>query len=120
MSTGLKSGYLFVGCDNLVEWDGLYDRAAMIDAGRTEPIAADYINDATVEFVLKPAAGGSNVATGSCSYVASSNGFYRGTIEDGTTLTVGTKYALEVTATASGDRVDFRRIEYVARYRGVD
>jgi hypothetical protein len=109
MSAGLRAGHLYIGSDNLVEWDGLYDN-----------VLAAYINDATVAFALKPAAGGANVASGSMAYVASSDGLYRGTIEDGTTLTAGTKYALEVTATASGDRVDFRRIEYVAKYRGVD
>jgi hypothetical protein len=109
MSAGLPAGHLYVGSDNLVEWDGLLDN-----------LTEEYINDATIAFVLKPAAGGSNVASGSLDYVADSDGLYRGTIEEDTSLTVGTKYALEVTATASGDRVDFRRIEYTARYRGVE
>lgn len=99
------AGELYIGEDNLVEWIGLYDNALK-----------EYVNDATVTFELKPVAGGAAVESGSMSYVEDSNGKYRGTIEDDTSLTDGTEYFLEVTASASGDRIGFRKVRYKAKY----
>lgn len=114
---GIAGGHLYIGQDNIVFWgdrnvpkSGLYDNNL-----------EQYINDATVTFTLKDS-GGSAVsgASGiSMSYVTGTKGVYEGVLEDGVSLTENSTYYLEITATASGDRVGFRRIQYVAVYQGV-
>ena len=113
---GLRGGNLFIGEDNLVFWgdrripmSGLYDNNL-----------EQFINDATVTFTLKDSAGSAvSGASGiSMSYVTGSKGVYEGVLEDGVSLTAGSTYYLEITATASGDRVGFRRIPYTAAYHG--
>lgn len=115
---GIRGGNLYIGEDNLVYWgdrdtpgSGLYDNNLR-----------SFINNATVTFTLKDSAG-SNV-TGAVSqamtYVTGTQGVYEGVLEDGVTLTENSTYYLEITATGSGDRIGFRRIQYTARYHGAD
>lgn len=115
---GVRSGNLYIGEDNLVEWgdpdipgSGLYDRNAGV-----------FVNNATMLFTLKNSAESavSGATAVSMDYVPGTHGCYRGVLEDGVSLTENATYHLEVTATASGDRVGFRRIEYVAKYHGSD
>ncbi len=51
-------------------------------------------------------------------YVTGTQGCYRGTLEDGVSLTENGTYYLEITASASGDRVGFRRLQFIAQYHG--
>jgi len=51
------------------------------------------------------------------SYVASSNGKYRGILDEGVALADGQYYVLEVTIDAGSDRKDFRRLVLGAKYR---
>lgn len=79
---------VFLSNDNVVELNGLKN------------ISTDsYINSATVTFTLKDSDGDS--VTGatniSMSYVASSDGIYRGTLADTVTLSHNTLYTCEVT-----------------------
>lgn len=116
-NAGLRSGKLYIGEDNLIFWGdpddgsgGLFDRNTR-----------QYINDATVAFALKNSAGSTvSGGTGGMTYVTGSNGCYTGVLEDGVALTEGSTYYLEVTATASSDRIGFRRIAYIATYHGSD
>ncbi len=113
--SGVRGGQLFIGEDNIVFWgdrripmSGLYDNNL-----------EQFVNDATVTFVLKDSAGASvSGASGTMSYVTGSKGVYEGVLEDGVSLTENSTYYLEVTATASGDRIGFRRIPYTAQYHG--
>lgn len=102
--------HLFLGNDTSVELIGL---------NRSDTDA--YVNDATVTFTLKDSNG--TAVTGaeniSMSYVSSSNGQYRGTLQDTVTLTNGGTYYLEVTATGAGFK-GFWRFECLARYRGAN
>lgn len=116
MSSGIRGGQLFIGEDNIVFWgdrhiqnSGLYDNS--LEA---------FINDATVTFTLKDSNGSavSGASNISMSYVTGSKGVYEGTLEDGVSLTENSTYYLEITATASGDRVGFRRIQFTAQYHG--
>lgn len=112
---GISGGRLYIGEDLLVFWgheddpgSGLYDRALK-----------KYENSATVTYQLKDAAE-SVVASGSLSYVDNSRGYYQGVIEEDVldAADEGQVFHLEITATASGDRVGFRRIDYIAEYHG--
>ncbi len=120
MPSGIQGGQLYIGEDLLVRWghpdvagSGLYDNNL-----------GSFVNDATVTFQLYQSDGTTSVtnASGTCSYITGSLGCYVGTLEDGTsptiTLTAGTTYVLEVLATASGDRIGRRRINYIAHYHG--
>lgn len=79
-----------------------------------------YVNDATVTFALKDAAGNAvSGASGSLSYVADSDGRYEGVLESTVSLIIGATYYLEITAVASGAN-GFRRIECVAAYQDED
>lgn len=113
----LRGGNLYIGEDNIVYWgdrdtpnSGLYDNNLR-----------SFVNDATVTFLLKDT-GGSTVSgsTGTCSYVTGTQGVYEGVLEDGVSLTEGATYYLQITATASGDRIGFRRLQYTAKYHGAD
>jgi len=115
MAIGIRGGNLYIGEDNIVFWgdrhvpgSGLYDNS-------TE----SFVNDATVSFALKDSNGSAvSGASGSCTYVTDSDGVYEGVLEDGVSLTENATYYLEITASASGDRVGFRRLRYVASYHG--
>lgn len=110
---GVRGGNLYIGEDNVVYWG---DRNVP-NSGLFDTVTRSFINDATVTFVLKDS---SNVAvsgaSGTCTYVSGSQGCYEGVLEDGVSLTANSTYYLELTAAASGDRVGFRRITYVAQY----
>lgn len=98
---------LYISCDNLIEYDGMIDEAD-----------GSYVNNATVTFALKDSDGNTvSSATGSLSYVSASNGIYQGVIVSSVSLTAGTTYYLEITASSSS-RDDFRRIECKAQYHG--
>jgi len=116
MAIGIRGGQLFIGEDNIIFWgdrhvpySGLYDNS-------TE----SFVNDATVTATLKDSAGSavSGASNISLSYVSGTNGVYEGVLEDGVSLTENSTYYLEITATASNDRVGFRRIKYTAAYHG--
>ena len=99
---------LYVNSDNLLQLKKL-------------KLAADdsYVNDATVTFTLKDAdedvvAGASAI---SMPYVASSNGWYQGTLQSTVSLTGGHKYILEIDA-VSGENVLHKRITCYATYKG--
>lgn len=117
-STGIRGGNLYISEDNVVFWgdpevpgSGLYDT-----------VAKSYVNDATMTFTLKNSAGSavSGASGVSMSYVTGTRGCYRGVLEDGVSLTENSTYYLEITATASSDRIGFRRMTYVAQYHGAD
>lgn len=104
---------LIIGADNPVELDRLFDAwdAANIDGSKK------WINDATVTFTLKSGSyAGSTIASGTLSYVAGSNGKYRGVIEDDVALIDGTTYYEEVTADCGADRIQKFRCKRLARY----
>lgn len=120
-------GTLYIEEDNLIRWTGLYDKAAMVAAGRKRPAAADFINDATITWIIRAAAAdgsydsaGAQVSSGggTMSYVDDSNGDYYGTIEDGAALTNGSTYWLVASMSASGDRVGSRKLKFIAGLHG--
>jgi len=53
----------------------------------------------------------------SMSYVTSSNGKYRGTLDDSVALKDGELYWVEISIDAGSDVIDFRRFDARARYR---
>lgn len=115
---GIAGGILAIGGDNTVFWgdpnthgSGLYD-----------PTTGAFVNDATLTFTLKDSAGSAvnGASSVSMTYVSGTNGCYRGTMEDNVSLTENATYYLEGTATASSDRIGFRRKSYKAQYRGAD
>lgn len=55
----------------------------------------------------------------SMSYVASSNGKYRGTIVDTVAFHPGQTYWIEISIDGGSSRTDFRRISAVAQYRNL-
>lgn len=85
---------VYIGNDNYIEVDGLKDKAT--DA---------YINDATVACTLKDS-GGNNVTGQSwpltLSYVASSNGKYRGLLDNALVLTARKMYTAHITVVGGG------------------
>ena len=99
------TGDLFIGNDNTIELDGLYDN-----------VSAGYVNDATLSLVIRDLEG-TLISTVSMSYVATTNGNYRGNIEEDIVIVAGEVYALTITATASGDRVGSWRAQKSAKYR---
>jgi hypothetical protein len=114
---GLRGGKLYISQDNVVYWG---DRQSK-DSGLYDTVTETFVNDAAVTFLLKDSAG-STVAnsSGTASYVTGTKGVYEGVLEDNVSLTAGSTYYLEITATASSDRIGFRRIQYEAEYRGAD
>lgn len=105
MST--SKGQLYVANDNVVWLEGLYDN-----------VSAEYVNDATVTYRLLDSSGTVVITSTSMTYKTASNGVYYGTIEEDAALTVGSKYTVEVTASASSDRVGEWNCEYYAKQRG--
>jgi hypothetical protein len=118
MASGIRGGNLYIGEDNIVYWgdpkipgSGLYDNNL-----------GSFVNNASMSFTLKNSAGSavSGASSISMTYISGTEGCYYGILEDGVSLTDGSTYYLEITATGSSDRVGFRRIEYKARYHGAD
>lgn len=98
---------LYVDADNNIEFLGVMDHS-------TEA----YINNATVTFALKEEDGDAVTSgSGTCSYVAASDGDYIGVLDAAADINVGQSYWLEVTMTASGGYNDFRRVQCVGAYR---
>jgi hypothetical protein len=93
-----------IGCDEVVTWTGATAGGA-------------YLNAATVTYSLKTATG-TTLGSGTLTYTAASSGDYAGTIESTVTslLTEGAVVYVEYTL-VSGSYNDFRRREFVARYR---
>lgn len=118
MASGIRGGELFIGEDNVVYWG---DRDTP-NSGLYDTVLGSFVNDATMTFTLKDSgnlavSGASGV---SMTYVTGTQGVYEGVLEDGVSLTENSTYYLEITATASGDRIGFRRIAYKATYHGAD
>lgn len=113
----IRGGNLYISEDNIVYWgdrdtpgSGLYDNNLR-----------SYVNDATVTFLVKDSAGATvSNSSGTCTYVTGTQGCYEGVLEDNASLTENSTYYLQITATASSDRIGFRRIQYTARYHGAD
>lgn len=87
----------YVESDNLITLTGLKNEAT-----------GSYVNSATVTATVKDLDGtqlaGQTWPT-TMSYVSSSNGNYRGTLEDGASLVAGTMYVVEITADAGSDLI---------------
>lgn len=100
---------LFIGNDQILAVYGLKDK-----------VTDTYINNATVTATVKTTAGvavpGQSFPM-TLAYVASSNGDYRGTLEDGLTLLPNKQYVVEVTADAGNDLIGFFRYYAYASHR---
>lgn len=88
----MSLSYFPTDSDISVLWTGLANHAT-----------GSYINDATVTAVLSNAAG-TTIQTITLSYVAASNGNYRGTITYGANLVMLSHYKLTVTAVSGSLR----------------
>jgi len=88
---------IYINNDNLLSVENLKNAATDV-----------YINDATVTATLKNSAGG-NVTGQSwpltLAFVSSSNGDYKGILEDGLTLTEGTTYTALINVNAGNDQI---------------
>lgn len=95
---------LFISDDRSISWLGAYAAGA-------------YLNSATVTWTLYDASL-TEVATGDCTYQASSNGNYVGTIESTVTsgLTENATYFVDL-ALSSGSYNGYRRLVCKAQYR---
>ena len=112
---GIRGGRLFIGEDSIVFWGDRH----IPNSGLYDNNLEQFINNATVTFVLKDSAGSAvSGASGTLSYVTGTKGVYEGSLEDGVSLTENSTYYLEITATASSDRIGFRRIQFTAVYHG--
>lgn len=101
---------LYIGVDTVVTYGGMQN-----------PITAAYINDGTVTCRITDLAGTAVTPTGftwpvTLEYVTDSDGVYRATIDKAIAITEGSRYYLEITASASGVD-DLRRIALTAAYR---
>lgn len=97
-----------VQSDNLIIWEDM-------TLGSTGVV----VNDATVSYVLKDAAGSAvSGASGTLTYTGTP-GKYSATLESTVSLTPEATYYLECTAVAGGAN-GFRRIECVAAYQDED
>jgi len=100
---------LYIGSDNLVTVDELYDVAD-----------ASYLSGASVEATLRDRSG--TEVTGvswpiSLSYVSGSDGKYRGNIPDAASLSRGKRYELTITVDAGTNKAaTFKRV-LEAEYR---
>ena len=112
---GIRGGNLYIGEDNLVFWGDRH----VPNSGLYDNNLEQFVNDATVTFVLKNSAGSAvSGASGTMSFVTGTRGVYEGVLEDGVSLTEDATYYLEITATASSDRIGFRRLQFTAVYHG--
>lgn len=100
-----SAGNLYIDNDNTIVLEDVYDT-----------IAAEFIDDATVAWTLKDAAG-ATITSGSLTYVPLTDATYRGNIEEDVDLTQGAVYELTVTVTASGDRYGEWNHKYPAKKR---
>tara|TARA_R110002167_G_scaffold85605_1_gene232073 strand:+ start:1104 stop:1421 length:318 start_codon:yes stop_codon:yes gene_type:complete len=100
---------LYINNDNLLSVENLKNAATDV-----------FINDATVTAILKNSAGG-NVTGQSwpltLAFVSSSNGDYKGTLEDGLVLTEGTTYTAEINADAGNDQIANWSVSFTAKKR---
>lgn len=100
----------YLDSDQLVTIDGLAD-----------PVTGTYVNTATITVTMYQADGTTQVTGQSwpltLSYVSSSNGNYRGMLEDTRVLEEGKIYWLDVEADAGGGLIKSWRWYDVARYR---
>jgi hypothetical protein len=96
-----------IGSDNLVRLDQLQSASS-----------GQYVNAATVTFVLKDSTGAVIQNTTTMPYVSASNGRYEGTITAATSATLAQngQYSIEITATYLGATL-FRRLSSIAKYR---
>ena len=103
--TGIMEA-LAIGSDNLVEVDELTNEST--DA---------YVNNATIIMTLKDSSLDAvpNAEDLSLAYVAGSNGKYQGTIPSTVSLTAGSRYYLDISATGGGVTL-FVRIPCRAQY----
>lgn len=98
---------IYIGCDHNVTLTGMRDAAT-----------GAYLNTGTATWTLKDASG-TQISTGSLSYVAASNGNYLGVIEStdqGSGLTELATYYVYIAFT-QGNYDDERRLTCEARYR---
>jgi len=100
---------LYLSNDNLLSVENLKNAATGV-----------YVNDATVTATLKNS-NGVNVTGQSwpltLAFVSSSNGVYRGTLEDGLSLAEGEVYTAEITADAGSDQIASWSIKLTANKR---
>lgn len=99
---------LFIGCDMVVQYTGARDA-----------ISGAYLNSGTCTYALLDADGnGVAGGSGSLSYVAASDGIYRGVIDGAVTalLTEGETYTVRFTFTGGGYD-DVQYLELVAKKR---
>ena len=103
----MSADTIFIGCDNLIEWDGATNEAD-----------DSYLNAATATFTLKTLAGVavSGAEDVTMSYVADSDGVYQGTLQSTVSLTENAEYYVEVSLAQSG-LVAFRRWKVVTMYK---
>lgn len=100
------------------QWVVGYRRSDDPPTEQDEHPNAYYVNDATVTFELRDASGTAvSGGSGTCSYVAGSNGNYLGTIPDSvtSTLTENAKYTVAVIISEGGTVMARTFPEYVAR-----
>jgi hypothetical protein len=100
---------LYLSNDNLLSVENLKNAATSV-----------YINDATVTATLKDKLGVNVVGQSwplTLGFVASSNGVYRGTLEDGLSLTEGETYTAEINADAGSDQIANWSIQLTATKR---
>jgi hypothetical protein len=100
-----------IGADAQVFYEG---------ASTTTEGVTTYLNSGTVTYELADATG-AVLDSGSLAYQPGSKGDYHATIDKTitVTLTEDSTYYLEITYTDAAGNDDFRRIKYVAGYRGM-
>jgi hypothetical protein len=102
---------LLIGNDLTIELQGLQDS-----------LTGDYINaGATVTVTVKSANTGiaieGDVWPKTMTYVASSSGVYRATLEDGMALEFGKMYCIEISADCGSDQIAFWKFYRLALWR---
>ncbi len=88
--------------------------------GVRNEISKAYVNDATVEAVIKDDAGSEIAGQDwplALDYVASSQGIYRGIVESDAEVEVGDVLDLEITVTAPGDLEAFFKVPLIVKDR---
>jgi len=105
----MSHSIVYIENDNLIQLTGLQDAATSV-----------YVNNATVTVTVTDRKG-VNVSGQSwpltLSYVASSNGNYEGTLEDGLVLSIGQKYEAKVVADAGSDKIATWYLDLMAQRR---